>query len=97
MFPAFHHTDNNEALYFLAILYFVGNARGYHLSKHVQSSALKYYAYSLMSSAICTNKKATFDYVLTSQYESGLVLQGWEVKSLRAGKVQLRDAYYCYS
>ena len=46
-----------------------------------------------MSSAICVNKKATFDYVLTSQYESGLVLQGWEVKSLRAGKVQIRDAY----
>ena len=46
-----------------------------------------------MSSLITANKKATFDYVLTTQYEAGIVLQGWEVKSLRAGKVQLRDAY----
>ncbi|EIJ42839.1 SsrA-binding protein [Beggiatoa alba B18LD] len=42
---------------------------------------------------ICLNKKAGFDFFLLDRYESGLVLQGWEVKSLRAGKVQIKDSY----
>jgi SsrA-binding protein len=39
------------------------------------------------------NKKAGFDYFLEQRFETGMVLQGWEVKSLRAGKIQLRDSY----
>jgi SsrA-binding protein len=42
---------------------------------------------------IARNKKATFDYQLEDQYEAGIVLQGWEVKSLRAGKANLSDAH----
>lgn len=45
------------------------------------------------SSSIAQNKKARHDYHIEQRYEAGLVLEGWEVKSLRAGKVQLRDAY----
>lgn len=45
------------------------------------------------SSTIALNKKAKHDYALSQRFEAGLVLEGWEVKSLRAGKVQLRDAY----
>jgi SsrA-binding protein len=45
------------------------------------------------SSTICLNKKAGFDYFLEERIETGLVLEGWEVKSLREGRVQLRDAY----
>ncbi len=45
------------------------------------------------SSTICLNKKAKFDYTLEERFEAGLVLEGWEVKSLRSGKAQLRDAY----
>lgn len=45
------------------------------------------------SGTICLNKKAGFDYFLGERLEAGLVLEGWEVKSLRAGRVQLRDAY----
>lgn len=45
------------------------------------------------SSTIALNKKAKHDYALGQRFEAGLVLEGWEVKSLRAGKVQLRDAY----
>lgn len=45
------------------------------------------------SNTICLNKKAHFDFFLGERLESGLVLEGWEVKSLRAGRVQLRDAY----
>jgi SsrA-binding protein len=45
------------------------------------------------SNTICLNKKAGFDYFLQERFEAGLVLKGWEVKSLRAGRVQLRDTY----
>jgi SsrA-binding protein len=44
-------------------------------------------------STIVLNKKAGFDYFFESQYEAGLVLEGWEVKSLRAGKINLSDAH----
>lgn len=39
------------------------------------------------------NKKAGFDFFLLEKYEAGIVLQGTEVKSLRAGKVSLTEAY----
>ncbi len=45
------------------------------------------------TSTIAQNKKARFDYHIEQHFEAGLVLEGWEVKSLRAGKVQLVDSY----
>ncbi len=42
---------------------------------------------------ITVNKKALHDYHIEERLEAGLVLEGWEVKALRAGKVQLRDSY----
>lgn len=45
------------------------------------------------SNTIARNKKARFDYVIEDKFEAGLVLEGWEVKSLRAGKIQLVDSY----
>jgi len=45
------------------------------------------------STTICLNKKAKFDYFLLDRIEAGLVLEGWEVKSLRAGRAQIRDSY----
>ncbi len=45
------------------------------------------------SNTIALNKKARHDYTLETDFEAGLVLEGWEVKSLRAGKGQIRDAY----
>ncbi|MEJ2094650.1 MAG: SsrA-binding protein SmpB [Gammaproteobacteria bacterium] len=44
-------------------------------------------------STIALNKKAKFDYFIEERFEAGLVLEGWEVKSIRAGRVQLRDSY----
>ncbi len=44
-------------------------------------------------STIVANKKARFDYFIEKEYEAGLVLLGWEIKSLRAGKVNLSDAH----
>ena len=42
---------------------------------------------------IVQNKRARFDYQLLGTFEAGLALAGWEVKALRAGKVQLTDSY----
>lgn len=43
--------------------------------------------------SLATNKKAGFDYDLHEEYEAGLVLQGWEVKSAKSGHVQLKGAF----
>ena len=43
--------------------------------------------------SIAQNKKAVFDYTIEERFEAGLVLEGWEVKSIRAGQVQLKEAY----
>lgn len=45
------------------------------------------------SNTIVVNKRARHDYQFSDKFEAGLVLQGWEVKSLREGKVQLTDSY----
>lgn len=45
------------------------------------------------SATIVVNKKARFDYFIEEEFEAGLVLEGWEIKSLRAGKVNLSDAH----
>lgn len=45
------------------------------------------------SKTIALNKKALHDYHIEQRFEAGLVLQGWEVKSLRAGLAQLKDSY----
>ena len=44
-------------------------------------------------SRIAENKKAAFNYFFEERHEAGMVLQGWEVKALREGKVQLTDGY----
>ena len=43
--------------------------------------------------SIADNKKAFHDYFIEERYEAGLVLEGWEVKAIRAGRVQLKEAY----
>lgn len=42
---------------------------------------------------IVQNRRARFDYTLLESFEAGIALEGWEVKALRAGKVQLTDSY----
>jgi SsrA-binding protein len=42
---------------------------------------------------IAENRRARFDYFIEERYEAGLVLKGWEVKALRAGRAQLTEAY----
>lgn len=42
---------------------------------------------------IADNKKAFFDYFIEERYEAGIVLEGWEVKAIRAGRVQIKEGY----
>jgi SsrA-binding protein len=46
-----------------------------------------------LDSRIADNKKAFFNYAIEERFEAGMVLEGWEVKALREGKVQLTDGY----
>jgi SsrA-binding protein len=43
--------------------------------------------------SIVQNKKAFHDYFIEEQYEAGIVLDGWEVKAIRAGRAQLKESY----
>ena len=43
--------------------------------------------------SIADNKKAFFDYFIEDRFEAGLVLEGWEVKAIREGRVQIKEAY----
>ncbi|SFF61699.1 SsrA-binding protein [Fontimonas thermophila] len=45
------------------------------------------------SRMIAVNRRARHDYHIEERYEAGLALQGWEVKSLRAGRAQITEAY----
>ena len=45
------------------------------------------------NNTIANNKSATYEYTIEERFEAGLVLQGWEVKSLRDGRVQLKESY----
>ena len=45
------------------------------------------------NNTIATNRQATHDYFVEERFEAGLVLQGWEVKSLREGRIQLKESY----
>ncbi len=43
--------------------------------------------------AIARNRRVRFDYTIESTFEAGLVLEGWEVKSLREGRANIGEAY----
>jgi SsrA-binding protein len=43
--------------------------------------------------SIVDNRKAFHDYFIEEKYEAGLMLEGWEVKAIRAGRAQLKEAY----
>ena len=43
--------------------------------------------------AIAENRKARFNYILEEEHEAGMVLEGWEVKAIRAGRANIKEAY----
>jgi SsrA-binding protein len=47
--------------------------------------------------SIVQNKKAFHDYFIEERYEAGIALEGWEVKAIREGRVQLKEAYVIVS
>ena len=66
-----------------AIILWITN-RVSKMSKNVQSG---------VNRTIALNKRARHDYSIDERFEAGIVLEGWEVKSLRAGKVQIVESY----
>jgi len=44
-------------------------------------------------STIALNKKAQHDYFIEERYEAGIALEGWEVKSMREGRIQIKESY----
>lgn len=52
--------------------------------------------YKLGASTIAQNKRARHEYFIEQELESGLSLQGWEVKSLRSGKVDISNSYVLF-
>ncbi|WP_020561749.1 SsrA-binding protein SmpB [Methylosarcina fibrata] len=48
------------------------------------------------SATIAVNRQATHEYYIEERYEAGMVLEGWEVKSLREGRVQLKESYVTF-
>lgn len=47
--------------------------------------------------SIVQNKKAFHDYFIEQRFEAGIALQGWEVKAIRAGRAQIKEAYVIVS
>ncbi len=43
--------------------------------------------------SIIDNRKATHDYFIEERFEAGMALEGWEVKAIRAGRAQIKEAY----
>src|SRR5471030_452254 len=48
------------------------------------------------SATIAMNKRARHEYFIEEEFEAGLALQGWEVKSMRAGKANITDSYVTF-
>lgn len=48
------------------------------------------------SNQICANKKARHEYFIEDKIEAGLVLEGWEVKAIRAGKMRITESYIIF-
>ncbi|QIQ41286.1 MAG: SsrA-binding protein SmpB [Buchnera aphidicola (Aphis urticata)] len=49
--------------------------------------------YNLQSPIFCINKKAYYNYFIEEVFQSGLVLKGWEIKSIRLGKINISESY----
>ena len=47
----------------------------------------------MANQTIVDNRKAHHDYFIEEKYEAGVMLHGWEIKAIRAGRVQLKEAY----
>src|SRR4029077_6875704 len=69
-----------------------GTARMRDLSRSIPMTATRKH-HDDPSSVIALNKRARHEYFIEEKFEAGLALQGWEVKSLRAGKAQITEGY----
>jgi SsrA-binding protein len=72
-----------------ARLRILGIDRGYHCAAMANK-------HKRTENTIAQNKKARFDFFIEESFEAGLALEGWEVKSMRAGKAQLTESYVIF-
>jgi SsrA-binding protein len=79
-------SDEYGLIYLLHTLILTQGLRGTDAKMRLHSAIS-----DLMS--IAQNKKAFHDYFIEERFEAGLVLEGWEVKAIRAGRAQLKEAY----
>jgi SsrA-binding protein len=84
--PQYRHTTSGPTLRFRTDVPFRDDD-----SRSTSDSMTK--AASETPRVIAENRKARFEYFIEERYEAGLVLHGWEVKSMRAGRAQLKESY----
>lgn len=84
--PAVNHLPNTRVTMQGAAF---GDCSG---TRKVSDRIAKFYR-AATTMSIIQNKKAFHDYFIEERFESGLVLEGWEVKAIRAGRAQLKEAY----
>jgi SsrA-binding protein len=58
-----------------------------------ESKVKCHFTESIAAMSIADNKKAFHDYFIEEKHEAGLVLEGWEVKAIRAGRANLKESY----
>ncbi|MBU1213654.1 MAG: SsrA-binding protein SmpB [Gammaproteobacteria bacterium] len=64
-----------------------------HQARHQRLVEYRNHRQNSPAMSIIQNKKAFHDYFIEDKFEAGLMLEGWEVKAIRAGRVQLKEAY----
>jgi SsrA-binding protein len=72
---------------------FSGKSAGTAIAEWVDFDAVKATEKPEKLPPIAVNRKARFDYFIEENFEAGISLMGWEVKSMRAGKAQIAEAY----
>ena len=63
------------------------------MAQDAMVNALERWPERVLPMPIAENRRARFDYHIEERYEAGVMLQGWEIKAIRAGQVQLTDGY----
>jgi SsrA-binding protein len=63
------------------------------LLKNLKNEAMNKKNHQTPEKQIAGNKKAYHDYFIEERFEAGIALEGWEVKSIRAGRIQLKESY----
>ncbi|GGI81582.1 SsrA-binding protein [Shewanella hanedai] len=87
------HKKQSKAAVFTKNNKLIGNSNSKNFVPEYNSQPMAKKNSKNSSASIARNKRATFDYKFEEKMEAGLSLMGWEVKSIRMGKVNLSESY----